>query len=60
MIDVRVVYSNNNRNFQILRAYDGFVLYKSGKFKNFNNAELGLEIKLREHDNWKVMGVIHR
>ena len=55
MIDVRVIFSDRNRKFEIIRVYDGFSLYKSGKFKNFTNAQLGAEIKLKEN-NWKLIG----
>lgn len=64
MIDVKVIFTQNNRKFEIIRAYDGVSLYKSGRYKNFTNAQLGAEIKIKEN-NWRLVGpdnvaIIHK
>jgi len=65
MVDVKIVFSKKNRQFEIIRAYDGHVFYKSGLYKNFENARLGIEIKFKENPNWRLVDdknvqVIHK
>ena len=59
MIDVRVIFSDNNRRFKVIRAYDGFELHKSGRYKNKTNANLGVKVLMTENSGWRLDRMIH-
>ena len=60
MIDVKVIYTDNMKRFEIIRAYDGFGLYTSGKFKNKDNCVKGVYKLFANQTNWRVVGDVIR
>ena len=59
MIDVRIIYSNHNKQYKVVRAYDGFALHTSGVFKNKENAAFNAQQLLMNHDNWRLDRIIY-